>query len=123
LCIGDSAHAMSPIGGVGINLAIQDAIATANILATPLREGRVGVDALREVQTRREFPTRMMQGLQIFIQNRFISRVLGSNERLPLPWFLKQVRRWPILRRLPARVIGMGFRPEHVHSPEAPIAR
>ncbi len=123
LCIGDSAHAMSPIGGVGINLAIQDAIASANILASPLREGKVGVDALREVQTRREFPTRMMQGLQIFIQNRFISRVLGSNERLPLPWFLKQVRRWPILRRLPARVIGMGFRPEHVHTPEASIAR
>jgi len=122
LCIGDSAHAMSPIGGVGINLAIQDAIATANILASRLREGSVGVDALREVQARREFPTRMTQGLQIFIQNRFISRVLGSNERLPLPWLLKLFRQWPILRRIPARTIGMGFRPEHVETHEARIA-
>jgi 2-polyprenyl-6-methoxyphenol hydroxylase-like FAD-dependent oxidoreductase len=122
LCIGDSAHAMSPIGGVGINLAIQDAIATANILASRLREGPVGIDALREVQTRREFPTRMTQGLQIFIQNRFISRVLGSNQQRQLPWLLKQFRRWPILQRIPARVIGMGFRPEHVKTPEAPIA-
>jgi 2-polyprenyl-6-methoxyphenol hydroxylase-like FAD-dependent oxidoreductase len=123
LCIGDSAHAMSPIGGVGINLAIQDAIATANILASRLREGPVGIDALREVQTRREFPTRMTQGLQIFIQNRFISRVLGSNQQRQLPWLLKQFRRWPILQRIPARVIGMGFRPEHVQKPEATIAR
>lgn len=123
LCVGDSAHAMSPIGGVGINLAIQDAIATANILASRLREGAVGIAALREVQARREFPTRMTQGLQIFIQNRFISRVLGSNQRLPLPWILKQFRRWPILRRIPARAIGMGFRPEHVKTPEAPIAQ
>src|SRR5580658_7814473 len=85
LCIGDSAHAMSPIGGVGINLAIQDAIATANILASRLRNGAVGVDALREVQMRREFPTRMTQGMQVFVQNHLISRVLGVNERLPLP--------------------------------------
>jgi 2-polyprenyl-6-methoxyphenol hydroxylase-like FAD-dependent oxidoreductase len=123
LCIGDSAHAMSPIGGVGINLAIQDAIATANILASRFNSGPVGIDALREVQTRREFPTRMIQGLQIFIQNRFISPLLASHERPPLPGFLKLMRRWPMLRRIPARVIGMGFRPEHVHTPEAPIAR
>jgi 2-polyprenyl-6-methoxyphenol hydroxylase-like FAD-dependent oxidoreductase len=123
LCIGDSAHAMSPIGGVGINLAIQDAIATANILAVRLREGSVGIEALREVQARREFPTRMTQGLQIFIQNRFISRVLASNQRPPLPGLLKLLRRWPILRRIPARTIGMGFRPEHVRTPEALLAR
>src|SRR5208283_4685034 len=120
LCIGDSAHAMSPIGGVGINLAIQDAIATANILASRFKGGPVGTDALREVQTRREFPTRMTQGLQILIQNRFISRVLVSNQRVQLPWLLKQMQCWPWLRRIPARVIGMGFRPEHVHTPEAP---
>ncbi len=123
LCIGDAAHAMSPIGGVGINLAIQDAVATANILAARLRGNPVSVDALREVQTRREFPTRMIQGLQIFIQNRFISRLLASHERPPLPGFLKLMRRWPMLRRIPARVIGMGFRPEHVHTPEAPAGR
>jgi 2-polyprenyl-6-methoxyphenol hydroxylase-like FAD-dependent oxidoreductase len=123
LCIGDSAHAMSPVGGVGINLAIQDAIATANILASRLREGPVGIDALREVQARREFPTRMTQRLQIFIQNRFISRVLSADQRPKLPWLLRQFRRWPILQRIPARVIGMGFRPEHVRTPEAPIVR
>jgi len=123
LCLGDSAHAMSPIGGVGINLAIQDAIATANILAVRLREGSVGIDALRAVQARREFPTRMTQGMQIFIQNRFISRVLSTNQRLPLPLLVKLMRRWPILRRIPARAIGLGFRPEHVQTPQAPIAR
>ena len=119
LCIGDSAHAMSPIGGVGINLAIQDAIATANLLAQRLRDGNVDLEALRAVQRRREFPTRMTQGTQLFIQNRFITRVLNRNQRLELPFFLKLLRRWPILRRIPARIVGIGFRPEHIKTPDA----
>ena len=122
LCIGDSAHAMSPIGGVGINLAIQDAIAAANTLVPRLRDGRIDLETLREVQRRREFPTRMTQGLQLFVQNRFISRVLNSNQRPELPILLKLLQRWPILRRLPARTVGMGFRPEHVKTPEVQLA-
>jgi len=114
LCIGDAAHAMSPIGGVGINLAIQDAVAAANILATPLRQGAPTTGHLRAVQRRREFPTRLTQGLQVFIQDRVISRVLRGRKQLSLPWPLSLLRRWPLLRRIPARLIGIGFRPEHV---------
>ncbi|HLX36417.1 MAG TPA: FAD-dependent monooxygenase, partial [Candidatus Binataceae bacterium] len=122
LCIGDCAHAMSPVGGVGINLAIQDAVAAANTLAPRLRAGRVGLETLREVQRRREFPTKMTQWLQVQIQNRFIGRVL-DNQPIALPLFVRLLQRWPILRRLPARVIGMGFRPEHIRTPEASAAR
>jgi len=118
LCIGDAAHAMSPIGGVGINLAIQDAVAAANLLASPLREGTVTIDDLQKVQRRREFPTRLTQRLQVFIQERVISPVLGSRTQLPLPWPLRLLRRWPWLRRIPARLIGLGFRPEHVQTPD-----
>ena len=114
LCIGDAAHAMSPIGGVGINLAIQDAIAAANILGPKLRENNVTESDLQAVQGRRSFPTRATQRLQILIQNNVIRRVLGSAETLSVPWPLKVLQRWPILRRIPARVIGLGFRPEHV---------
>jgi 2-polyprenyl-6-methoxyphenol hydroxylase-like FAD-dependent oxidoreductase len=116
LCIGDAAHAMSPVGGVGINLAIQDAVAAANLLAVPLREGRVTAAELSRVQRRRELPTRLTQRAQVFMQDRIITRVLqrdaGGALRPPLP--LRLLMRFPILRRIPARLVGMGVRPEHV---------
>jgi 2-polyprenyl-6-methoxyphenol hydroxylase-like FAD-dependent oxidoreductase len=122
LCIGDAAHAMSPVGGVGINLAIQDAVAASNILTAPLREKRLTIDDLRAVQRRRELPTRLVQGLQVIIQKRVIVRVLASRQQIPVPWPLKLVRRFPFLQRIPARLIGMGFRPEHVKTVEAKTA-
>jgi 2-polyprenyl-6-methoxyphenol hydroxylase-like FAD-dependent oxidoreductase len=115
LCIGDAAHAMSPIGGVGINLAIQDAVATANILGPKLLQNALSERDLRAVQQRRNFPTRATQRLQILIQNIGIRRILRDTKPLTLPWPLKLLRRFPILRRIPARVVGMGFRPEHVN--------
>jgi 2-polyprenyl-6-methoxyphenol hydroxylase-like FAD-dependent oxidoreductase len=126
LCIGDAAHAMSPVGGVGINLAIQDAVATANLLTEPLREWRLMPAHLKRVQQRRELPTRLTQGFQVMVQNRVIANVLagtgiGSGGALPFP--LRLLRRYPVLRRVPARLIGLGVRPEHVHTPEAVIAR
>ena len=116
LCIGDAAHAMSPVGGVGINLAIQDAVATANILGEKLARGTLTEADLAAVQSRRRFPTRATQRLQVFIQNRVIRRVLGSTQPASLPWPLKLLARWPYLRRFPARIVGMGFRPEHVRA-------
>jgi 2-polyprenyl-6-methoxyphenol hydroxylase-like FAD-dependent oxidoreductase len=118
LCIGDAAHAMSPVGGVGINLAIQDAVAAANILALPLREGPASVDLLRKVQRRREWPTEMMQAVQLFVQRRIISNVLTMTAQPRPPFAVKLLNRHPLLRRLPARLIGLGFRPEHVQTPE-----
>jgi 2-polyprenyl-6-methoxyphenol hydroxylase-like FAD-dependent oxidoreductase len=118
LCIGDAAHAMSPIGGVGINLAIQDAVAAANILADPLRERRVTVDDLNNVQQRRELPTRFIQRIQVIAQNRIISRVLVSRGRISAPWVIRLFNRFPALRRIPARLVGMGIRPEHVRTRE-----
>jgi 2-polyprenyl-6-methoxyphenol hydroxylase-like FAD-dependent oxidoreductase len=117
LCIGDAAHAMSPVGGVGINLAIQDAVAAANRLAAPLRGGRLTTVDLRCVQDRREWPTRLTQSMQLFIQNRVIRRVLSSTGALTPPLPVKLLVRFPFLRRLPARLIGMGVRPEHVRTP------
>ena len=114
LCIGDAAHAMSPIGGVGINLAIQDAVAAANILVRRLQEGPVSEQDLAEVQRRREFPTRATQRLQVMLQNRVIGRVLASTEKISPPLLLRLIGLVPVLRRLPARIIGLGFRPEHV---------
>jgi 2-polyprenyl-6-methoxyphenol hydroxylase-like FAD-dependent oxidoreductase len=116
LCIGDAAHAMSPVGGVGINLAIQDAVAAANLLAAPLREGRLAIQDLRRVQRRRMLPTRLTQRMQLFIQNRVISRVLGSTDAPVLPFAVELLARFPFLRRIPARLIGMGIRPEHVRA-------
>jgi len=116
LCIGDSAHAMSPAGGVGINLAIQDAVATANLLAEKLRTGPVTVDDLRKVQARREWPTRLIQRVQVFIHQRAVTgRTSGSGKSLP---FVVRLLKWfPFLRQLPARFIGLGPRPEHFRSP------
>ena len=114
LCIGDAAHAMSPVGGVGINLAIQDAVAAANILAMLLKKGPVSTELLRKVQERRDWPTRMMQSVQIFIQKRVISAVLEMQTQPRVPYVAKLLNHYPWLRRLPARLIGMGFRPEHV---------
>ncbi|MDQ6942586.1 MAG: FAD-dependent oxidoreductase [Candidatus Eremiobacteraeota bacterium] len=118
LCIGDAAHAMSPIGGVGINLAVQDAVAAANILAEPLRAGTLTVRHLAAVQHRRMFPTRLTQALQVVAQNRIIVRVLRSTAPAKVPLLLRIVAAFPFLRRIPARIVGVGFRPEHVRTPE-----
>ncbi len=119
LCIGDAAHAMSPVGGVGINLAIQDAVATANLLWKPLKDGTLTEADLARVEKRREFPTRVTQRLQVAAQNRVIQPVLRSTRPLAPPWFLKLFERLPVLQRIPARLVGVGVRPEHVHTPEA----
>jgi 2-polyprenyl-6-methoxyphenol hydroxylase-like FAD-dependent oxidoreductase len=118
LCIGDAAHAMSPIGGVGINLAVQDAVAAANILYQPLRRGAPTVEELAAVQRRREFPMRVIQGIQVVIQNRIITPVLASKQR-PAPPLAVNLLNWiPALRRLPARIVGLGVRPEHIQTPD-----
>jgi len=118
LCIGDAAHAMSPVGGVGINLAIQDAVAAANRLWMPLREGRLTTEHLRLVQRRREWPTRVTQWLQLLAQRRVISPALGrQNGRLAPPRLLTVLGRHGLLGRLPARLVGVGIRPEHVEAP------
>jgi 2-polyprenyl-6-methoxyphenol hydroxylase-like FAD-dependent oxidoreductase len=116
LCIGDAAHAMSPMGGVGINLAIQDAVAAANRLAAPLRQRTLTLDDLRKVQRRRSWPTRVVQAAQVFGQDRVINQVLthGVPASLPLP--LRLWKRLPFLWRLPARGVGIGLRPEHIRT-------
>ncbi len=117
LCIGDAAHAMSPIGGVGVNLAVQDAVAAANLLWRPLKTGSLREDDLARVQKRREFPTRVTQRIQVFLQNKVIDRVLGAGKTLQAPLPLRLASRFALLRRIPARLVGMGVRPEHVRTP------
>jgi 2-polyprenyl-6-methoxyphenol hydroxylase-like FAD-dependent oxidoreductase len=119
ICIGDAAHAMSPIGGVGINMAVQDAVAAANRLAEPLRAGQVTNEDLQAIEGRRTLPMLFTQRLQLTIQRRIISRVLASKERPRPPWFFKLFNSFPFLRGIPARLIGIGIRPEHVQTPEA----
>jgi 2-polyprenyl-6-methoxyphenol hydroxylase-like FAD-dependent oxidoreductase len=118
LCIGDSAHAMSPIGGVGINLAVQDAVATANILYEPLLRRACSEVELQKVQKRRTFPTKMTQGMQVFLQRKFVTQALESTKLIKLPWFVRLIAAIPILHAIPAAVVGIGFRAEHIHSPD-----
>ncbi|HEY1102297.1 MAG TPA: FAD-dependent oxidoreductase [Burkholderiaceae bacterium] len=127
LCIGDAAHAMSPIGGVGINLAIQDAVATANLLAEPLANSVLTSTDLSawlpRVQKRRTFPTRVTQRMQVVVQNNLLVPVLASGPGAQpfhgLPWPMRLLRRWPVLRAVPAWLVGVGVRPEHVRSHRA----
>ena len=118
LCIGDAAHAMSPVGGVGINLAVQDAVAAANRLWRPLRDGMVTDHDLAAVQRRRLFPTRVTQWAQVQIQERLLMAVMNATEPLTMPLPLLLARTFPVLRRIPARLVGVGVRPEHIESPE-----
>jgi 2-polyprenyl-6-methoxyphenol hydroxylase-like FAD-dependent oxidoreductase len=119
LCIGDAAHAMSPVGGVGINLAVQDAVAAANILALPLRENRLTFADVEKVQARREFPTRMIQNMQIFMQSQMIAPALAGRTAAKPPLPLRILLNTPYLKTLPARFVGLGVRPEHVATPKA----
>jgi len=124
LCIGDAAHAMSPVGGVGINLAIQDAVATANLLAAKLKASTLQDEDLDSVRRRRLFPVRVIQRLQIAIHNRVLKPAIsGVDRQLTVPWPFKVLDGNPRLRRWPAQILGLGVRPEHVCSPESPSTR
>jgi len=118
LCIGDAAHAMSPVGGVGINLAVQDAVAAANLLAAPLAEGGVDLEDLGFVERRRKWPTKVTQRLQLLIENRVIFEVLGETDEAKPPLVLRLFDAIPPLRHIPGRLIGLGVRPEHIETPD-----
>ena len=123
LCIGDAAHAMSPVGGVGVNLAVQDAVATANLLADRLTRGCPSADELDAVRQRREFPVKMTQAMQVIVQNHIISGALQGGDRpLKVPLLLRLISAWPWLQGIPARFLAIGVRPEHVHSKAAPAS-
>ncbi len=122
LCIGDAAHAMSPVGGVGINFAIQDAVAAANQLAPKLLKGRLRVADLKAVQDRREWPAKSMQRVQVFLHKHLLKRIFDSPETIPPPLLLRMTEKFPLLRRIPARMVGMGFRPEHVKTTASPTS-
>lgn len=121
LCIGDAAHAMSPIGGVGVNLAVQDAVATANLLADKLQHGCPSEHELDAVRRRREFPVKMTQAMQVVVQNNIISGALQGGDRpLKVPLVVRLITALPWLQGIPARLLALGVRPEHVHSRAAP---
>jgi 2-polyprenyl-6-methoxyphenol hydroxylase-like FAD-dependent oxidoreductase len=122
ICIGDAAHAMSPIGGVGVNLAVQDAVAAANRLAAPLKARSVSDDDLRAIEARRTFPVRVTQRLQLTMQNQIIAPALRSTSRPKPPLMFKAFNAFPLLRRIPARMLGLGIRPEHVHTPDVGVS-
>jgi 2-polyprenyl-6-methoxyphenol hydroxylase-like FAD-dependent oxidoreductase len=119
ICIGDAAHAMSPIGGVGVNVAVQDAVAAANRLAAPLKAGTLSDQDVAAIEQRRTFPVRFTQRIQLTIQKRIISRVLEGQQRPKPPLLFKLFNVFPALRRIPARLLGIGVWPEHVHTPDA----
>jgi 2-polyprenyl-6-methoxyphenol hydroxylase-like FAD-dependent oxidoreductase len=118
ICIGDAAHAMSPIGGVGVNIAVQDAVAAANRLAAPLKAGTASDDDLRAIQERRMFPVRFTQGIQLTMQNRLVRPMLAGKERLKPPALFRLLTMIPVLQRIPGRLLAVGVRPEHVQTPE-----
>jgi 2-polyprenyl-6-methoxyphenol hydroxylase-like FAD-dependent oxidoreductase len=122
LCIGDAAHAMSPVGGVGVNLAVQDAVATANLLAAKLANGCPDENELNAVRRRREFPMRVTQAMQVLVQNKVISVALKLGDQpFKIPLFARIVNAVPWLQGITARFLAIGVRPEHVNSPAAPV--